>query len=40
MEIGISIWRLDIFPYKAFCLISIFMIFTVGFEPTYVTEVQ
>ena len=31
---------LDIFPYKTFCLILIFMMFTAGFEPTYVTEVQ
>ena len=37
---GVSIWRLDIFPYKTFCLILIFMMFTAGFEPTYVTEVQ
>ena len=37
---GVSIRRLDIFPYKTFCLILIFMIFTAGFEPTYVTEVQ
>ena len=28
------------FPYKTFCLILIFMMFTAGFEPTYVTEVQ
>ena len=29
-------------PYKTFCLIFnlIFMMFTAGFEPTYVTEVQ
>ena len=37
---GVSIWHLDIFPYKTFCLILIFMMFTAGFEPTYVTEVQ
>ena len=37
---GVSIWRLDIFPYETFCLILIFMMFTTGFEPTYVTEVQ
>ena len=37
---GVSIWRLDIFPYKTFCLILIFMMFTAGFEPTYVTGVQ
>ena len=37
---GVSIWRLDIFPYKTFCLILIFIMFTAGFEPTYVTEVQ
>ena len=36
----VSIWRLDIFPYKTFCLILIFMMLTAGFEPTYVTEVQ
>ena len=34
---GISVWRLDIFPYKTFCLMLIFITFTVGFEPTYVT---
>ena len=31
---------LDIFPYKTFGLILIFMMFTAGFEPRYVTEVQ
>ena len=37
---GVSIWHLDILPYKTFCLILIFMMFTAGFEPIYVTEVQ
>ena len=37
---GVSIRHLDIFPYKTFCLILIFMMFTAGFEPIYVTEVQ
>ena len=37
---GVSIWRLDIFFYKTLCQILIFMMFTTGFEVSFMAEVQ